>query len=158
MFSVCVCVVFFCVCEQLEALRRADHPSKESYLLSLIKKLRKLSPMLQSRSKLPRVGATRKKKKRMLYITSMQHVCHLVGHVLTQYVCFLHQRMNTGNREFWKQVLIYVRFEVSTAVTMMIIIFWEMTPRGSYKNRRFGGSYRLHLQGARVRAGYRAKL
>jgi hypothetical protein len=51
-----------------------------------------------------------------------------------------------------------VRFEVSTAVTMMIIIFWEMTPCGSYKNRRFGGSYRLHLQGARVRAGYRAKL
>jgi hypothetical protein len=38
-----------------------------------------------------------------------------------------------------------VRFEVSTAVTMMIIIFWEMTPCGSYKNRRFGGSYRLHL-------------
>jgi hypothetical protein len=27
----------------------------------------------------------------------------------------------------------YVRFEVSTAVTMMIIIFWEMTPCGSYK-------------------------
>jgi hypothetical protein len=38
----------------------------------------------------------------------------------------------------------------------MIIIFWEMIPCGSYKNRRFGGSYRLHLQGARVRAGYRA--
>jgi hypothetical protein len=28
-----------------------------------------------------------------------------------------------------------------------------MTPCGSYKNRRFGGSYRLHLQGVRVRAG-----
>jgi hypothetical protein len=40
--------------------------------------------------------------------------------------------------------------------SMMTIIFWEMTPCGSYKNRRFGGSYRLHLQGARVRAGYRA--
>jgi hypothetical protein len=37
----------------------------------------------------------------------------------------------------------FVRFEV--------IIFWEMTPCGSYKNRRFGGSYHLHLQGARVR-------
>jgi hypothetical protein len=36
---------------------------------------------------------------------------------------------------------------------LMIIIFWEMTPCGSYKNRRFGGSYRFHLQGARVRAG-----
>jgi hypothetical protein len=42
-----------------------------------------------------------------------------------------------------------VRFEVSTAVTMMIIIFWEMTLCGSYKNRRFGGSYHLHLQGER---------
>jgi hypothetical protein len=35
---------------------------------------------------------------------------------------------------------------------MMIIIFWEMTPCGSYKNRRFGGSYNLHLQGVRVQA------
>jgi hypothetical protein len=35
----------------------------------------------------------------------------------------------------------------------MIIIYWEMTPCGSYKNRRFGGSYRLHFQGDRVRAG-----
>jgi hypothetical protein len=31
-------------------MRRADHPSKESYRLSLIKKLRKLSPMLQNGS------------------------------------------------------------------------------------------------------------
>jgi hypothetical protein len=54
-------------------------------------------------------------------------------------------------------ILHFVRFEVSTAVTMMIIIFWEMTPCGSYKNWRFGGSYRLLLQGSRVRAGYRAK-
>jgi hypothetical protein len=37
MFSVCVCVCvcgFFCVCVQVEALRRADHPPKESYQLS----------------------------------------------------------------------------------------------------------------------------
>jgi hypothetical protein len=37
MFSVCVCA-FFCVCVQVEALRRTDHPSKESYRLSKIKK------------------------------------------------------------------------------------------------------------------------
>jgi hypothetical protein len=49
-------------------------------------------------------------------------------------------------------------FNSNLLTLMMIIIFWEMMPCGSYKNRRFGGSYRLHLQGARVRAGYRAKL
>jgi hypothetical protein len=33
MFDVCVCA-FFCVCVQVEALRQADHPSKESYRMS----------------------------------------------------------------------------------------------------------------------------
>jgi hypothetical protein len=37
MFSVCVCA-FFCVCVQVEAWRRADHPPKEPYRLSLIQK------------------------------------------------------------------------------------------------------------------------
>jgi hypothetical protein len=41
---------------------------------------------------------------------------------------------NEDSYSFLKQSL-NVRFEVSTAVTMMIIIFWEMTPCGSYKNR-----------------------
>jgi hypothetical protein len=35
MFSVCV-RAFFCVCVQVEALRRTDHPPKESYRLSKI--------------------------------------------------------------------------------------------------------------------------
>jgi hypothetical protein len=48
---------FFCVCVQVEALRRADHPSKESYRLSLIKKLRKLSPMIQKREQAPTCGS-----------------------------------------------------------------------------------------------------
>jgi hypothetical protein len=52
---------------------------------------------------------------------------------------------NTNNILLTQTPFNFVRFEVSTAVTM-IIIFWEMTPCGSYKNRRFGGSYRLHLQ------------
>jgi hypothetical protein len=45
---------FFYVCVEVEALRRADHPSKESYQLFLIKKLRKLSPMLQKREQAPK--------------------------------------------------------------------------------------------------------
>jgi hypothetical protein len=54
---------FFCVCIQVEALRRADHPSKEFYRLSLIKKLRKLSPMLQKREQAPKCGSNEEEKK-----------------------------------------------------------------------------------------------
>jgi hypothetical protein len=55
---------FFCVCVQVEALRRADHPSKESYRLSLIKKLRKLSPMLQRAGVSSQVWELRGRKKK----------------------------------------------------------------------------------------------
>jgi hypothetical protein len=33
-----------------------------------------------------------------------------------------------------------VRFEVFTAVTMKNAVFWDVTPCGSCKNRRFGGT------------------
>jgi hypothetical protein len=33
-----------------------------------------------------------------------------------------------------------VRSEVFTAVTMMNGVFWDVTPCGSCKNRRFGGT------------------
>jgi hypothetical protein len=52
---------FFCVYVQVEALQRADHPSEESYRLSLIKKLRKLSPVLQKRERAPKCGINEKK-------------------------------------------------------------------------------------------------
>jgi hypothetical protein len=58
MCSVSVCA-FFCVCVQT---RRADHPSKESYRLSLIKKLRKLSPILQKREQAPKCGSNEEEK------------------------------------------------------------------------------------------------
>jgi hypothetical protein len=34
-----------------------------------------------------------------------------------------------------------VRFEVFTAVTTKNGVFWDVTPCGSCKNRRFGGTY-----------------
>jgi hypothetical protein len=41
-------------------------------------------------------------------------------------------------------------FEVFTAVVMKGIIFWDVTPCSLLScNRRFGGTYRLHLQGRR---------
>jgi hypothetical protein len=60
-----VCV-FFCGSVQVEALRWANHPSKKSYRLSLIKKLRKLSPMLQKREQAPTYGSNEVEKKSSL--------------------------------------------------------------------------------------------
>jgi hypothetical protein len=42
----------------------------------------------------------------------------------------------------------YAGFEVFTMVVMESTIFWDITPCSPLKfNRRFGGTYRLHLQG-----------
>jgi hypothetical protein len=45
----------------------------------------------------------------------------------------------------------YVRFEVFMAVTMKNGVFWDVTPCGSCKNRRFGGTYHLLHQGDKNR-------
>jgi hypothetical protein len=45
----------------------------------------------------------------------------------------------------------YVRFEIFTAVTMKNSVFWDVAPCSSCVNRRFGGTYRLHLQVKKIR-------
>jgi hypothetical protein len=67
---------FFCVCVQVEALRRADHPSKESYRLSLNKKLRKLSHMLQMLEQAPKCGSNEEEKDIFSSVTQ-----NFAGHV-----------------------------------------------------------------------------
>jgi hypothetical protein len=55
-------------------------------------------------------------------------------------------------REHINQQSASVGFEVFTAVVMKTIIFWDMTLCSPMSfNRRFGGTYRLHLQGRRNR-------
>jgi hypothetical protein len=44
---------------------------------------------------------------------------------------------------------VHVRFEVFTAVTMKKAVFWDEVQCRYCVNRRFGGTYRLHLQGRR---------
>jgi hypothetical protein len=44
-----------------------------------------------------------------------------------------------------------VRFEVFKAVTMKNGVFWDVTPCGSCKNRRFGETWRLLHQGDKNR-------
>jgi hypothetical protein len=46
----------------------------------------------------------------------------------------------------------YVGFEVFTAVTMKNAVFWDVAPCTSCEiNRRFERTYRLHLQGRKIR-------
>jgi hypothetical protein len=49
------------------------------------------------------------------------------------------------------ELTIYIRYEVFTAVTMNSAVFWDVVPRRYCVNRRFGGTYRLHLQGGSIR-------
>jgi hypothetical protein len=52
---------------------------------------------------------------------------------------------------FRDQIKRLVEFEVFTAVVMKSIIFWDMTPCSPLSSTgRFGGTYRLHLQGQRI--------
>jgi hypothetical protein len=77
-FDVCVrSSVFVLSCVQVEALRRADQPSKESYRLWMIKKLRN-EPCAPKVGASSQIGAKRKKKTqlhlqlRLLFTFSVQ--------------------------------------------------------------------------------------
>jgi hypothetical protein len=50
-------------------------------------------------------------------------------------------------KERFLNIIDFVRFEVFTAVTMKNAVFWDVAPCRSCVNRRFGGTYRLRLQG-----------
>jgi hypothetical protein len=43
----------------------------------------------------------------------------------------------------------YARFEVFMAVAMKNAVLWDVSPYRYFVNRRFGGRFRLHLQGVR---------
>jgi hypothetical protein len=51
--------------------------------------------------------------------------------------------------QIYKLLLKRVRFKVFTAVTMKNTVFWDVAPCRYRVNRRFGETYRLHLQGIR---------
>jgi hypothetical protein len=52
---------------------------------------------------------------------------------------------------YYIQIDKYGRFEVFTAVIMKQAVFWDVAPCRSCVNRRFGGTYRLHLPGRKIR-------
>jgi hypothetical protein len=46
---------------------------------------------------------------------------------------------------------IEVGFEVLAAVTMKNAVFWDVSPCRSWVNKRFRGTYHLHLKGRKIR-------
>jgi hypothetical protein len=52
---------------------------------------------------------------------------------------------------FFTTTLFLVRSEVFTAVTMKNAVSWDMASCSSCVKRRFGGTYRLHLQSTKIR-------
>jgi hypothetical protein len=56
-----------------------------------------------------------------------------------------------NTRTFELKLINYVRFEVLTAVTMKNGVLLDVTPCGSCRNRRFGGTWRLLHQDDKIR-------
>jgi hypothetical protein len=60
-------------------------------------------------------------------------------------------KRKNGKRKDTYTVSEYEGFEVLTAVVTKSSIFWDITPCSPLKvKRRFGGTYRIHLQGRRI--------
>jgi hypothetical protein len=73
-----------------------------------------------------------------------QYSYHFTVHVYKNH----HSNMNNKLLNNWPQ---HVGSEVLTAVVMKSTILWDITPCSSLRvKRRFGGTYRLHLQGRKI--------
>jgi hypothetical protein len=55
------------------------------------------------------------------------------------------------NSSFSNHPTILCKIEVFTAVTMKKAVFWDVSSCRNCVNRRFGGTYCLHLQGRKMR-------
>jgi hypothetical protein len=51
---------------------------------------------------------------------------------------------------FYEKYSTYVRFEVFTALAMKNAVFWDVAPGRYCVNRRFGETFRFHVQGIKI--------
>jgi hypothetical protein len=75
------------------------------------------------------------------------HSCGPVSSVQVRCARMNRKRQNSlKNYNIFRSISIE-RFEAFKAVAMKNAVFWDVTPCGSCKSRRFGGTYRLHHEG-----------
>jgi hypothetical protein len=66
-------------------------------------------------------------------------------------LCITVRTERLKGKEAYASTMTSVRFEAFTALKMKHSVLWDVTPCGSCKNRRFGGTYFLHHQGDKNR-------
>jgi hypothetical protein len=64
----------------------------------------------------------------------------LIGNGKLNSLPWIHSALQQYQMDAWQPRMGDVRFEIFTAVTMKNGVFWDVTPCGSCKNRRFGGT------------------
>jgi hypothetical protein len=54
--------------------------------------------------------------------------------------------------KIWMNIVRILDFRFSRRLTMKNVVYWDVTPCGSCKDRRFEGTYRFHHQGGKNRS------
>jgi hypothetical protein len=67
----------------------------------------------------------------------MARCMYCIEHYLTDFNFAIYRQ----EHNFQANKFCLLRFEVFTAVTMKNCVFWDVTPGGFCKNRRFGGTW-----------------
>jgi hypothetical protein len=86
-----------------------------------------------------------------LYLFPSDVFISYVFQFLLSHICSLKKYSGHEKSDLKVMINVYVRYEVFTAVTMKNAVFWDVAPYRSCVNIRFGGTYRLHLQGRKIR-------
>jgi hypothetical protein len=116
------------------------------------------NPICLSQDSQPMIWASRIRSMSVATSTATFGELHKTGDWSKHFVYWLkHGLCLSWTNETWDQSFYddqygyYVGFEVLTAVVMKSTIFWDIMPCSLLSViRRFGGTYRLHLQGQKI--------
>jgi hypothetical protein len=83
-----------------------------------------------------------------MFRVSLQNMVDFKEHF---FLITVHYIQHSPTHLFQCSIYQLLRYEVFTAVTVKNFLFWDVALCTSYVNRRFGGTYRLHLHVRKIR-------